>query len=175
LPQRRPQFHCQRCGFTNTLIPLCLWCTWTSEEAEHEFELSMPRARRASAPPRVFFNNGPYPTHVRPHDQKNASASSSGRSIVHATRTNLFSKRNPQCPPLHVVPSRIIGTHIAVVHEELPLDFPDDCDRDTVSQAFSSSTLVTSEELRWLQKATETEHADRGGVAKVTQEPVGNA
>ncbi|KIM39339.1 hypothetical protein M413DRAFT_447276 [Hebeloma cylindrosporum] len=93
VPPRRPQFHCQRCGFTNTLIPLCLWCTWTSEEAEHEFELSMPRARRASAPPRVFFNNA-NPRCVRPHDPKNASS------------TDL-------CSP--VAPSRIVGTHIAVL------------------------------------------------------------
>jgi hypothetical protein len=131
----------------------------------------MPRARRASAPPRVFFNN---PTHARPHDQKDASASSSGISIVQARRTNLFSKRNPQCPPLRVIPSRMVGTQIAVVHEEPKLDLPDDCDRDTVSQVFSSSTLVTSEESRWLQKATETEHANRGDVARVTRESVRN-
>ena len=128
----------------------------------------MPRARRASAPPRVFFNN---PTHAHPHDQKDAP---SGISIVQA-RTNLFSKRNPQCPPLRVVPSRMVGTHIAVVHEEPQLDLPDDCDRDTVSQVFSSSTSVTSEELRWLQKATETEHASRDDVARGTRKPVGNA
>jgi hypothetical protein len=64
LTERCPKFHCQRCGVTNIIIPLWLWCTWTFKEAEHEFELSMPRARRASAPPRVFFNN---PTHARPH------------------------------------------------------------------------------------------------------------
>ncbi|KIM35008.1 hypothetical protein M413DRAFT_369944 [Hebeloma cylindrosporum] len=138
VPPRRPQFHCQRCGFTNTLIPLCLWCTWTSEEAEHEFELSMPRARRASAPPRVFFNNA-NPRCVRPHDPKNASS------------TDL-------CSP--VAPSRIVGTHIAVVHEETRLDLPDDCDRDT-------------EELRWgVQEHTETEHDGRHDVANVTKEPL---
>jgi hypothetical protein len=101
----------------------------------------------ASAPPRVFFNN---PTHARPHDQKSAFASSSGISIAQATRTNLFSKRNPQRPPLCVIPSRMIGTHIVVVHEEPKLDLPDDCDRDTISQLFSSSTLVTLEELQWV-------------------------
>ena len=68
----------------------------------------------------------------------------------------------------------MIGTHIAVVHEEPQLDLPDDCDRDTASQVFSSSTLVTSEELRWLQPATETEHVSRGDVARVTRESVGN-
>ena len=67
----------------------------------------------------------------------------------------------------------MIGTHIAVVHEEPQLDLPDDCDRDTASQVFSSSTLVTSEELRWLP-ATETEHVNRGDVARVTRESVGN-
>ena len=129
----------------------------------------MPRARRASAPPRVFFNNR---THARPHDQNDASASSSGISLVHSTGTSLLSKRNPQYPPLRIVPSRIIGNHIAVVHEEPQLNLPDDCDRDTV---FSSSTLVTSEELRWPQQTTVTGHANRGDVAKGTQEPVGNA
>ena len=48
------------------------------------------------------------------------------------------------------IPSRMVGTHIVVVHEEPKLDLPDDCDRDTVSQLFSSSTLVTLEELRWV-------------------------
>ena len=45
LTQRCPQFHCKWCGVTNIIIPLWLWCTWTFEEAEHEFELSMPRAK----------------------------------------------------------------------------------------------------------------------------------
>jgi hypothetical protein len=82
-------------------------------------------------------------THARPHDQKNASASSSGISIVQARRTNLFSKRNPQHPPLRVIPSCMVGTHIAVVHEEpnLKLDLPDDYDRDTV--------LNCSRRARW--------------------------
>ncbi|KAF8150948.1 hypothetical protein B0H34DRAFT_157824 [Crassisporium funariophilum] len=56
LPKGRPLFHCGRCGFTNTLIPLCLWCTWTSQEAEHEFERSTPRARRATAPSRAILH-----------------------------------------------------------------------------------------------------------------------
>lgn len=55
VPTNRPLFTCRRCGFTNTLIPLCLWCSWTSEAAHHEFEASTPRARRASAPPRVAW------------------------------------------------------------------------------------------------------------------------
>jgi hypothetical protein len=80
-------------------------------------------------------------THARPHDQKNASASSSGISIVQARRTNLFSKRNPQHPPLRVIPSCMVGTHIAVVHEEPKLDLPDDYDRDTV--------LNCSRRARW--------------------------
>jgi hypothetical protein len=78
------------------------------------------------------------------------STSSSGISIVQAMRANLFSKRNPQHPPLRLIPSRMVGTHIVVVHEEPKLDLPDDCDRDTVSQLFLSSTLVTLEELRWV-------------------------
>jgi hypothetical protein len=53
VPLDRPLFHCQQCGFVNTLIPMCLWCTWTSEEAQHAFELSLPRVRRISTPARI--------------------------------------------------------------------------------------------------------------------------
>jgi len=123
----------------------------------------MPRARRASAPPRVFFHN---PTRVRPHDQKNASGS--GISMDHAPTMNLFSKRNPQYSPLRLVPPRTVGTHFAIVHEEPHLGLPDDCDCDAVHQVFSSSKLVTSEELRWIED-TETD------VARVTQRLVGFA
>ena len=50
------EYHCRQCGFTNPYTdPICLWCTWTCEEAQHEFTSSVPRARRASAPPRVFI------------------------------------------------------------------------------------------------------------------------
>ena len=53
LPTSRPHFTCQQCGFTNTQIPMCLWCCWTSEGAEIAFDRSMPRARRVSAPMRA--------------------------------------------------------------------------------------------------------------------------
>lgn len=56
-PIDRPIFTCRQCGFINTLIPLCLWCCWTSDVAHHEFEMSMPRVRRASAPSRVFWKH----------------------------------------------------------------------------------------------------------------------
>lgn len=32
---------------------MCLWCTWTSEEAQHAFELSVPRVRSISAATRI--------------------------------------------------------------------------------------------------------------------------
>lgn len=54
-PKDRPIFTCCQCGFVNTFIPLCLWCCWTSDAAHKKFELSMPRMRRASAPPRFFW------------------------------------------------------------------------------------------------------------------------
>ncbi|TFK35614.1 hypothetical protein BDQ12DRAFT_688036 [Crucibulum laeve] len=56
IPKDRPIFTCRQCGFTNTLIPLCLWCCWTSDDAHRQFELSTPRARRITAPARVFCN-----------------------------------------------------------------------------------------------------------------------
>lgn len=56
MPRNRPLFTCQRCGFSNTLIPICLWCAWTSEPAKTDFERSTPRVtRRASTPTQVFW------------------------------------------------------------------------------------------------------------------------
>ncbi|EDR04068.1 uncharacterized protein LACBIDRAFT_295101 [Laccaria bicolor S238N-H82] len=55
-PTERPIFQCHQCGFINTLIPMCLWCCWTSDAAHDEFYRSAPpprRPRRLSAPPRV--------------------------------------------------------------------------------------------------------------------------
>ncbi|KAF5327624.1 hypothetical protein D9619_004637 [Psilocybe cf. subviscida] len=71
-PLDRPLFHCQQCGFVNTLIAMCLWCTWTSEEAQHAFELSQPRVRRISAPTRIhryqldMSTSGPSPRAHQP-------------------------------------------------------------------------------------------------------------
>ena len=55
-------FHCRRCGLTASVInPICpsLGNAWTCSEAQqqqqHEFASSVPRARRASAPSRVFL------------------------------------------------------------------------------------------------------------------------
>ncbi|EIW83586.1 hypothetical protein CONPUDRAFT_162957 [Coniophora puteana RWD-64-598 SS2] len=50
----RPLFACARCGFANTLVPLCLWCAWTTQGAARAFEEAMPRARRLSAPGRAW-------------------------------------------------------------------------------------------------------------------------
>lgn len=46
----RPLFVCARCGFSNTLIPMCLWCAWSSAAAKREFEENLPRPRRITAP-----------------------------------------------------------------------------------------------------------------------------
>ncbi|KAG1845314.1 hypothetical protein DFJ58DRAFT_801149 [Suillus subalutaceus] len=46
----RPLFVCARCGFSNALIPMCLWCTWSSAVAKKEFEEKLPRPRRMTAP-----------------------------------------------------------------------------------------------------------------------------
>jgi len=46
----RPLFVCARCGFSNTLIPMCLWCAWSSAAAKSKFEEKLPRPRRMSAP-----------------------------------------------------------------------------------------------------------------------------
>ncbi|KAG6831522.1 hypothetical protein H0H92_009790 [Tricholoma furcatifolium] len=57
LPSDRPLFDCRRCCSINTLVPLCLWCRWTSEEACRKFEESMHhvRARRASTPSKIVW------------------------------------------------------------------------------------------------------------------------
>ncbi|KAG2132976.1 hypothetical protein DEU56DRAFT_811601 [Suillus clintonianus] len=46
----RPLFACAHCGFSNTLIPMCLWCAWSSAVAKKEFEEKLPRPRRITAP-----------------------------------------------------------------------------------------------------------------------------
>lgn len=57
LPSNRPIFTCSQCGFTNSHIPLCLWCSWTSEYATRAFEESMPRQRRVSAPAKAVWRH----------------------------------------------------------------------------------------------------------------------
>jgi hypothetical protein len=57
LPPDRPLFTCRQCKFTNSQIPLCLWCSWTNDEATREFEKSANscakrRGRRVSSPVR---------------------------------------------------------------------------------------------------------------------------
>ncbi len=50
-PANRPLFTCERCGFSNVYIPLCLWCTWTSPDAKSAFKAATPRrSRRVSSP-----------------------------------------------------------------------------------------------------------------------------
>ena len=50
-------YRCRQCGLTGSVInPICLGCAWTGKEAQqHEFTSSGPRARRVSAPSRVFI------------------------------------------------------------------------------------------------------------------------
>ncbi|KAF9007499.1 hypothetical protein BDQ17DRAFT_218857 [Cyathus striatus] len=55
-PESRPLFTCGHCGFSNSLVPLCLWCRWTSPEAILKFEQSTPRARRITAPTKASWN-----------------------------------------------------------------------------------------------------------------------
>jgi hypothetical protein len=43
---------CRQCGFTNSFMDIN---AWTCKEGQHEFASSVPRARRASAPPNVFI------------------------------------------------------------------------------------------------------------------------
>ncbi|KAJ7510538.1 hypothetical protein B0H11DRAFT_2216324 [Mycena galericulata] len=54
VPRDRPRFTCLECGFVNFYnIPLCVWCaTKGPESSVRAFESTMPRVRRASAPPR---------------------------------------------------------------------------------------------------------------------------
>ncbi|KAJ7470758.1 hypothetical protein FB451DRAFT_1472292 [Mycena latifolia] len=57
IPRARPCFTCLGCGFVNFYnIPLCVWCaTQAPESSVRAFERTIPRARTASAPPRVFW------------------------------------------------------------------------------------------------------------------------
>ncbi|KAF4597102.1 hypothetical protein EYR40_007552 [Pleurotus pulmonarius] len=80
----RPMFTCRRCGFSNLLLDMCLWCCWTSVEAKaewaqserlyystkstHETSVSSRRrSRRISAPPKVFWH---YPITPSPHRRR---------------------------------------------------------------------------------------------------------
>lgn len=74
-PTNRPLFTCKRCGFANTYIPLCLWCSWTSKGAQDDFELSQPRARRASAPPKVVWRQTCRAANI--HDASNTPSTQS--------------------------------------------------------------------------------------------------
>lgn len=72
IPTDRPIFTCLQCGFINTLVPLCLWCSWTCKGAQREFERLTPRARRASTPPKI----------VRTPDQQ-GMANVTSESVTH--------------------------------------------------------------------------------------------
>ncbi|KAH7907710.1 hypothetical protein BJ138DRAFT_1159480 [Hygrophoropsis aurantiaca] len=82
----RPLFTCARCGFANALIPLCLWCAWTSEEATRAYERGLPRVRRLSAPARVSVSAKVQPPSMmvqppspgRPRTSVDSSKSSAG-------------------------------------------------------------------------------------------------
>lgn len=54
VPDNRPLFTCAKCGFTNRspIVPICLFCAWTTPEAITVFEdaLSRVRRRRISGP-----------------------------------------------------------------------------------------------------------------------------
>jgi hypothetical protein len=55
-PQNRTIFVCKQCGFSNFLVPMCLWCCWSSAEARHEFEANARKTlrRAARSTPRPF-------------------------------------------------------------------------------------------------------------------------
>lgn len=56
VPANRPLFTCERCGFSNVYIPLCLWCTWTSPDATSAFKAATPRrSRRISSPSKAVW------------------------------------------------------------------------------------------------------------------------
>jgi len=59
VPANRPLFTCERCGFSNVYIPLCLWCTWTSPNAAAAFKAATPRrSRRISSPSKTVWKAG---------------------------------------------------------------------------------------------------------------------
>jgi len=69
VPAYRPLFTCQRCGFSNVFIPLCLWCRWSSSEAAVAFEAATShRRRRVSGPSSVTWK--PHISDLRRGGQK---------------------------------------------------------------------------------------------------------
>ncbi|KAF5341364.1 hypothetical protein D9758_012289 [Tetrapyrgos nigripes] len=54
LPANRPLFHCRRCHFSNDRYHICLFCGWTSQDAEDDFQCKIQR-RTLSSPYRLEF------------------------------------------------------------------------------------------------------------------------
>ncbi|KAF9478858.1 hypothetical protein BDN70DRAFT_879449, partial [Pholiota conissans] len=86
----RLEFRCGQCGLTNTLFPLCLWCTWPSQQSEHAFAVYIPRVRHVSSPSRAFQLEPPSKD-ISAHDSIPASFSTSATA-------------HPRTPPISWYP-----------------------------------------------------------------------
>lgn len=108
--------NCRQCGLTN---PLCLWCTWSCKEANHEPKGSIPRARRTSAPPRVFIridlspSSGKFTLLADNHTNIHSVATSN------QTKMNVMSSQhsiiNPPATVSHISPSMPIHQNVVDV------------------------------------------------------------
>lgn len=97
----RPMFTCLRCGFSNLLLDMCLWCCWTSVEAKaewaqserlyysnkstHESSVSSRRrSRRISAPPKVFWH---HPITPSPYRRRSEPTTGTTTSLLPSPRS----------------------------------------------------------------------------------------
>ncbi|PPQ63579.1 hypothetical protein CVT24_004876 [Panaeolus cyanescens] len=84
--KEQSSFHCKRCGFINTLLPLCLWCSWSPNEAGpgRETQPSKSPTRRVSSPAllRMTVEARPNPRSKRGSTIKQAYAHSTHNSTI---------------------------------------------------------------------------------------------
>ncbi|KAF8207027.1 hypothetical protein K438DRAFT_2083441 [Mycena galopus ATCC 62051] len=114
-PRDRPRYNCCTCGFVNFYcIPLCVWCENVSEPATRAFQRTMPRARTASAPPRVFWS--PSELSLRPSHTTRMTADTASTQL-HGVERRRGHNRTP--PPTSFISIR--DTHNSVA---LPLYAP---------------------------------------------------
>ncbi|VDB86684.1 unnamed protein product [Peniophora sp. CBMAI 1063] len=89
VPDNRPLFTCAKCGFTNRypIVPICLFCAWTTPEAIAAFEsaLSRVRRRRISGPAPAPVSNAT-PDAIK-YDAKCGKLNSNGGTFTKDTES----------------------------------------------------------------------------------------
>ncbi|KAJ7881044.1 hypothetical protein B0H14DRAFT_3763225 [Mycena olivaceomarginata] len=126
-PRDRPRYICCECGFVNFYcIPLCVWCKSASESTTLAFQGTMPRARTASAPPRVFW--APNELSLRTRWSSDAKGTTADRASTQLRDVNHYNdtlnygsqrwrehNRTPSAPSFITTDPGIRDTHSSAV------------------------------------------------------------